>query len=224
MQQWFLKDIKKGFTLIELLIVIAIIAILSVVFLPSLRGGTVAARDAARKAVIKDIITAIDKIISADIPPQVVVTSGRLPNGTPVGKIPVSLNGICLNFTTGLGKDIVEILGRTPASYPTNVFMCTPAALASGSGFFYKSFKSDGTATTLAADTAANYAVAVQLENKSNGNAGDPAGAVNFNWASPTQPTLSAMNTAFRNFSGIPDSVLERTSIPSTNKIFIISR
>jgi len=52
--------LKKGFTLIELLIVIAIIGILSVALLPTILGAPAKGRDAARKAHLNAIVTALE--------------------------------------------------------------------------------------------------------------------------------------------------------------------
>jgi type II secretion system protein G len=51
---------KKGFTLIELLVVIAIIGILAVALLPTILGAPAKGRDAARKANLTAISTALE--------------------------------------------------------------------------------------------------------------------------------------------------------------------
>lgn len=58
-----MKNVKtsKGFTLIELLIVITIIGILAVALLPQVLGGPGRARDAARKADLNAIVTALEQ-------------------------------------------------------------------------------------------------------------------------------------------------------------------
>lgn len=72
------EQMKKGFTLIELLVVIAIIGILSAVVLASLNTARIKARDAARAASMRSIVTALNMYY---------LTYGCLPNtsGTTCG-------------------------------------------------------------------------------------------------------------------------------------------
>ncbi len=51
---------KKGFTLIELLIVVAIIGILAVALVPTISDAPSRARDAARKTLVNNVITAVE--------------------------------------------------------------------------------------------------------------------------------------------------------------------
>lgn len=51
---------KKGFTLIELLIVVSIIGILAVALIPSLTDAPARARDAGRKAMVNELVAAVE--------------------------------------------------------------------------------------------------------------------------------------------------------------------
>lgn len=190
------RSVQKAFTLIELLIVIAIIGILMVAFLPTLRGGQASARNAARKAGANNIILAIERITNGDIPAGV-----TLPAGVTAGTIPaVAGSGVCLDFTSGIGKAVRDVLGNTPQVYSNNT-----TTLCSG-GFFYKSFLSTAAVTTAATDTAVNYLVAVQVElpvNNGNysGTAIAPMGTVEVNtaldtWSNTLNKTTGAATTA----------------------------
>ncbi|MEK7529273.1 MAG: type II secretion system protein, partial [Patescibacteria group bacterium] len=123
----------KGFTLIELLIVIAIIGILSVAFLPVLRGSTASARDAARVAAANDMLTAIEAAYA---------DGKTIPLGTDTGD--------CIaNFSTDTtGVAIRDFMGRAPKQYKDNA-----ETVCSGGGFFYVTYKSTGV-LTVAGETA----------------------------------------------------------------------
>jgi prepilin-type N-terminal cleavage/methylation domain-containing protein len=142
-----------GFTLIELLIVIAIVAILTVAFLPTLRGGQAGARNAARRSAVNDIVVGIERIINNDVPAEVA-------GGAP----PASAAGDCLVFSNNRatpGGAITLTLGKAPVAQPAaGVNLC-------GGGFFYRTFGN-------------NYVVAVQVEGDvaTNGNVGGVAIAV----------------------------------------------
>ena len=137
----------KGFTLIELLIVIAIIAILTVAFLPQLTGAQAKARDTARIATIRSIATAIATI------------------GTPPIANPVA--GGCLDFTALPATTIfAEISTRPTIQTASGITLCMAANQA---GVFYKTFKADGSVTA-AGDTVVNYVIVTQLEKAASGN------------------------------------------------------
>jgi prepilin-type N-terminal cleavage/methylation domain-containing protein len=55
-----MKAIRAGFTLIELLIVVAIIGILAVALVPTISDAPARARDAARKTMVNNVITAVE--------------------------------------------------------------------------------------------------------------------------------------------------------------------
>lgn len=189
----------RGFTLIELLIVIAIIGILTVAFLPTLRGGQASARNAARKATLNDLTIAIERIANGDIP-----TGVSLSTASPAGSIPLSPGG-CLDFTVGratTGADLALILGRNPVIQNTN----TVTGMCAG-GYFYKSFPTTGTAN--------NYLLAVQVEQPvTNGNVS--GGNLELDIRGSGLQAIGAFDTW--------DNVLTRTQGAPTVPIWVVTK
>ncbi len=136
---------RQAFTLIELLIVIAIIGILAVALLPTITGGPLKARDAARVSAVNQIVTALE---------NVVLEGGAYPTQTALATTD------CLNFSTATagspGATIRNALGTLPnVAEVSGATLCVDAVETNGTAeqFFYKS-----------GITGANYMVAVQLE------------------------------------------------------------
>ncbi|MBI5413445.1 type II secretion system protein [Candidatus Peregrinibacteria bacterium] len=153
--------LKKGFTLIELLIVIAIIGILTVAFLPTLRGGQASARDAARKAALGSIATVISSLTNGNAAGVAGVMT--LPTNAAVDK------GACLDFTGAgtlaviitpavAGVDKLEVAIRTALSRNPDVPTSTPIC---DKGYYYRAYP-----TTF----PTNFVLATGLEQKANGN------------------------------------------------------
>ena len=92
---------SKAFTLVELLIVIAIIGILTVAFLPTIRGAPGKARDAAKRQLLSDIQNVLENMVNEgkDIPGSM---------GT----------GECFSdYTDATEKTIATALGHVPQIY-----------------------------------------------------------------------------------------------------------
>src|SRR3989338_5258781 len=89
MLQIFTRENKKGFTLIELLVVIAIIGVLASVVLVSMGGARQSARNATRKADMRQIISAQELYFNAN--DAYLTTAGTWPTaiGTFMIKTPV---------------------------------------------------------------------------------------------------------------------------------------
>lgn len=139
----------RGFTLVELLIVIAIIAILTVAFLPTLRGGTSKARDASKKALVVDISTVFESMIN---------------DGKILPKNIVDGTGDCLEDYSKLpGSDIAKELGRVPQTFPVIAtdpnHLCVKAGI--GTSIYYKRL------------TPTSYLLGFELENAANANVED---------------------------------------------------
>lgn len=133
----------KGFTLMELLIVIGIIAILTVAFLPTLRGGQAKARDVAKKTLVENVTSALESMINDGI---------QLPADTGLGA------HFCItDYTQDPGKAIATAITRTPQAFPVpaqpgNDDLCSRGYL------FYKNLG------------ATSYILAFQVETPENAN------------------------------------------------------
>lgn len=97
-----MKAIRAGFTLIELLIVVAIIGILAVALVPTISDAPARARDAARKTMVNNVITAVESFNIDE------------------GKYPVTTDWVCLTSPgTGDVADLVaNYLGTNAPTQP----------------------------------------------------------------------------------------------------------
>lgn len=141
----------RGFTLVELLIVIAIIAILTVAFLPTLRGGTSKARDASKKALVTDVATVFESMIN---------DGKTLPANKMAGV------GDCLEDYSdplGPGKTIAAELGRVPQTFPAIATDANHLCVTVGKGTYIYYKRLDPT----------SYLLGVEVENLANANVED---------------------------------------------------
>lgn len=144
------RSVQKAFTLIELLIVIAIIGILTVIFLPTLRGGQAKARDASKKALIENLVVSFENKINEG-----------------GWTMPTSVGACIANWSTSPGSDIAAALGRSPEAYPaiTTGGTLTPHLCAAGVGIYYKKFAASN-----------SYMFATEMENFGSANVKDTQG------------------------------------------------
>ena len=112
------RNNKKGFTIVELVIVIAVIAILSAVLIPTFGGVTGKAQEAARDQEAKNIYTTY------------IAEHDYVNNGTPVEDCYVVVDGYYYEVADGNFVDIDE--SQTTIS-PVASGMCSHNVLDNGS-------------------------------------------------------------------------------------------
>lgn len=160
----------RGFTLIELLIVIAIIAILTVAFLPTLRGGQSKARDAAKKALLENISVVFENSIN---------DGGTLTDDGNVG------GGTCINDYASIsspGEFIKNRLGRTPETF-TNIGT-SGTHLCSGTGIMYNRV------------SPTSYILAIEVENAASANVEVNKTAANLTAVNTVSDAINYTDTA----------------------------
>lgn len=161
---------ERGFTLVELMIVIAIIAIITVSLLPTIRGSQSKARDAAKKAFLNSISVAIENSINNG-------------NAAPAQTGATAVLG-CLDGTNTISGTLRTALGR-----PLDTFAVpgTAGALCAGNQVFYKSF----TNTTA-------YMLVIQVEHVENANVAASGQVTGAAAAAITGPALMTVDAETR--------------------------
>lgn len=148
---------KKGFTLVEIMIVVAIIGLLVAIAIPNLLRARVSANEAAAKASIRTIVTAIENFRADQNPPSYPASLAALAATTPAYLEPILATGTKQGYTFvyfAAATVNVNILGTNYAVVPAYSVGATPVASGTtGNSTFYTN--STG---IIYADTAAPHA------------------------------------------------------------------
>ncbi len=114
------RNNKKGFTIVELVVVIAVIAILAAVLIPTFSGVTTKAKDAALKSDLRTAYAqyAAEKADDGDVADVVYIKVDskyyKVTNGDTNAAAATAANSIsdqCINTTTYVGGTVTESFG-----------------------------------------------------------------------------------------------------------------
>jgi len=111
---------RKGFTLVEIMIVVAIIALLAAIAIPNLLRARLNANDAAAKASLQALVTAIESYAASALNISMRVLSERLSTAILLPMIPA----------TGAQQDIQYPLMPLIVMYPALKIIQSPQVMS----------------------------------------------------------------------------------------------